>query len=183
MVPPPGKHWQYAPSKLEELDRQGDMHWSKNGNPRRKVYWTAEKKRTLTDYWDQYRDAHHQSIQITGYPTEKNLDMIKMIVGASSNPGDLVIDPFCGSGTTLQAARDQDRRFLGVDASFTAAKATLKRMRHGLEAMGDYVNTKSARAPELPLPVEAKQVQACAFYTDSRLYDAYPEAIDEIAAI
>lgn len=183
MVPPPGKHWQYAPSKLEELDRQGDMHWSKNGNPRRKVYWTAEKKRTLTDYWDQYRDAHHQSIQITGYPTEKNLDMIKMIVGASSNPGDLVIDPFCGSGTTLQAARDQDRRFLGVDASFTAAKATLKRMRHGLEAMGDYVNAKSARASELPLPVQEKQAHACAFYTDSRLYDAYPEAIDEIAAI
>lgn len=183
MVPPPGKHWQYAPSKLEEFDKQGDMHWSKNGNPRRKVYWTADKKRNLTDYWDQYRDAHHQSIQITGYPTEKNLAMIKMIVGASSNPGDLVIDPFCGSGTTLQAARDQGRRFLGVDASFAAAKATLKRMRHGLEAMGDYVNNKSARAPKLPLPVPETQADTCAFYTDSRLYDAYPEAIDEIAAI
>lgn len=183
MFPPPGKHWQYPPSKLEELDRQGDMHWSKNGNPRRKVYWTSEKKRALTDYWDQYRDAHHQSIQITGYPTEKNLDMIKMIVGASSNPGDLVIDPFCGSGTTLQAARDQGRRFLGVDASFTAAKATLRRMRHGLEAMGDYVNARRGLDPELPLPSGPRTEGLCAFYTDSRLYTAYPEAIAEISDI
>lgn len=185
MMPPPGKHWQYVPEKLEELDRQGDIHWSKNGNPRRKVYWTADKKRPMTDYWDQFRDAHHQSIQITGYPTEKNLDMVKMIVGASSNPGDLVIDPFCGSGTTIQAARDQGRRFIGMDASFTAAKATMRRMRHGLEAMGDYVKAKpSESAPELPLPaVERPVAQQCSFYTDSRLYEAYRGAIDEIAAI
>jgi adenine-specific DNA-methyltransferase len=159
------------------------MHWSKNGNPRRKVYWTSEKKRTLTDYWDQYRDAHHQSIQITGYPTEKNLDMIKMIVGASSNPGDLVVDPFCGSGTTLEAARDQGRRFVGIDASFAAAKATLRRMRHGLEAMGNYVNGKTPRPPEFALQVAIRPKGACAFYTESRLYEAYPRAIDEIAAI
>jgi adenine-specific DNA-methyltransferase len=183
MMPPPGKHWQYVPEKLEELDKQGDMHWSKNGNPRRKVYWTNDKKRSLTDYWDQYRDAHHQSIKITGYPTEKNLDMIKMIVGASSNPGDLVIDPFCGSGTTLQAARDQGRRFIGVDASFTAAKATLGRMRNGLEAMGDYVNAKPDRSPELSLPMIEREKDICEFFTDSRLYDAYPEAINEIALI
>lgn len=185
MMPPPGKHWQYVPEKLEELDSQGDIHWSKNGNPRRKVYWTADKKRPMTDYWDQFRDAHHQSIQITGYPTEKNLDMVKMIVGASSNPGDLVIDPFCGSGTTIQAARDQGRRFIGMDASFTAAKATMRRMRHGLEAMGDYVKAKSPESPpELPLPaVERPDGQKCSFYTDSRLYEAYKDAIDEIAAI
>lgn len=65
----------------------------------------------LTDYWDQYRDAHHQSIKITGYPTEKNLAMIKMIVGASSDEGDLVVDPFCGLGTTLHAARDLGRQY------------------------------------------------------------------------
>lgn len=183
MLPPPGKHWQYAPAKLEELDRQGDIHWSKNSNPRRKVYWTSEKKRALTDYWDQYRDAHHQSIQITGYPTEKNLDMLKMIVGASSNPGDLVVDPFCGSGTTLHAARDLDRRFLGVDASFTAAKATLRRMRHGLEAMGDFVKPTENRTPELPFPVVAPKKGRCTFFADARLYEEYAEAMDEMALI
>jgi adenine-specific DNA-methyltransferase len=183
MMPPPGKHWQYIPQKLEDLDRQGDIHWSKNGNPRRKVYWSADKKRTLTDYWEQYRDAHHQSVQITGYPTEKNIDMLKMIVAASSDAGDLVIDPFCGSGTTLQAARDLNRRFIGIDASFTAAQATLNRMRNGVETMGDYVNPKSRKAVQIPLlSFVTKQVE-CAFFTDEQLYQAYPDAIDKLAQI
>ena len=72
--------------------------------------------------------------------------MLKMIVGASSDPDDLVVDPFCGSGTTLDAARDLERKYLGIDASFEAAKATLRRMRYGLEPMGDYVNGTASRA-------------------------------------
>jgi adenine-specific DNA-methyltransferase len=183
MLPPPGKHWQYIPQKLEEFDRQGDIHWSKNGNPRRKVYWSADKKRTLTDYWEQYRDAHHQSVQITGYPTEKNLNMIKMIVEASSDAGDLVIDPFCGSGTTLQAARDLDRHFIGVDASFTAAQATLKRMRHGMETMGDYVHKKNPKALQLPLLSLVTEQVECAFFVDEQLYKAYPDEINKLGQI
>jgi adenine-specific DNA-methyltransferase len=183
MIPPPGKHWQYVPQKLEDLDRQGDIHWSKNGNPRRKVYWSADKKRTLTDYWEKYRDAHHQSVQITGYPTEKNLNMIEMIVAASSDAGDLVIDPFCGSGTTLQAARDLDRRFIGIDASFTAAQATLKRMRHGVEPMGDYVNLKNPQVVQLPLLSSVNDPVECEFFVDEQLYQAYPDVIDELGRI
>ncbi len=180
MIPPPGKHWQYVPQKLEEFDRQGDIHWSKNGNPRRKVYWSADKKRKLTDYWEQYRDAHHQSVQITGYPTEKNLDMLKTIVAASSDVGDLVIDPFCGSGTTLQAARDLDRRFIGVDTSFTAAKATLQRMRHGVNAMGDYVKLKSPKATQISLLSSGNDKVECMFFADEQLYETYPDAIDAL---
>lgn len=183
MTPPPGKHWQYSPSKLEELDRQGNIHWSKNGNPRRKVYWSSDKKRTLSDYWEQYRDAHHQSIKITGYPTEKNFEMIKMIVGASSDSGDLVVDPFCGSGTTLQAARTLGRRFIGVDASFTAAKATLSRMRHGVEAMGDYVNVKRQQVKQLPLESSSDNEVKCNFFTDQQLYKAHPEEILKLSNI
>ena len=82
MLPPPGKHWQYTPEKLEEMDKKGEIHWSCNGNPRRKVYFDNNKLLSITDYWDNYRDAYHQSIKITGYPTEKNLDMLKMIIAA-----------------------------------------------------------------------------------------------------
>lgn len=139
-MPPKGKHWQYAPTKLEELDRSGDIYWSSTGNPRRKVYFTDDKKLGYTDYWDGFKDAHHQSIKITGYPTEKNFDMLKMIVAASSNPGDLVLDPFCGSGTTIHAARTLGRRFIGMDASFTAAETVVDRLTNGLRPMGDYVS-------------------------------------------
>ena len=184
MMPPPGKHWQYAPSKLEELDRLGDIHWSRNANPRRKVYWSSDKKTALTDYWDQFRDAHHQSIQITGYPTEKNFDMIKMIVGASSDPGDLVVDPFCGSGTTLHAARDLGRRYIGIDASFIAAKATLNRMRHGLKPMGDYVNRRESCVVQMPFALdEARPDKGCDFVVDGRLLDTFGAEIREIAGI
>jgi adenine-specific DNA-methyltransferase len=142
-VPPPsGKHWQYIPSKLDEFDAKGEIHWSKTGNPRRKVYLTDDKGLPLTDYWDKYRDAHHQSILITGYPTEKNFDMMKMLISASSNPGDLVIDPFSGSGTTLHAADVLGRRWIGIDQSLLAIKTTLKRLTLGRNPMGDFVKSK-----------------------------------------
>lgn len=140
MNPPPGKHWQLTPSKLDELDANGEIHWSKNGNPRRKVYLPEKKHIPLTDYWENFRDAHHQSIMITGYPTEKNFDMMKMIIAASSDPGDIVLDPFCGSGTTLHAADELDRKWIGIDQSFAAIEKTLHRLRNGLRPMGDYVS-------------------------------------------
>ncbi len=139
MNPPPGKHWQLPPAKLDELDKAGEIHWSKNGNPRRKVYLTEDKAVAITDYWDRYRDAHHQSIQITGYPTEKNQEMMAMIVRASSNPGDIVLDPFCGSGSTLQAAGEAGRKWIGIDCSPEAIKCTITRLVEGLKPMGDFV--------------------------------------------
>jgi adenine-specific DNA-methyltransferase len=184
IMPPPGKHWQYSPSKLDELDQQGDIHWSRNGNPRRKVYWHSDKKMALTDYWDQYRDAHHQSIKITGYPTEKNFSMIKMIVGASSNEGDLVVDPFCGSGTTLHAARDLGRRYIGIDSSFAAAHATLRRLRHGIEKMGDYVSPKKAENQTISLLFnDYPHDQSCNFMVDKRIMEEYSSEVLKMARI
>ena len=142
MTPPPGKHWQLLPSKLEALDQAGEIHWSKNGNPRRKVYWKDDNKTALTDYWDCFKDAHHQSIPITGYPTEKNLSMLKQIVEAASDPDDLVLDPFCGSGTTLHAAHLCGRKWIGIDDSLSAIQTCMRRFQDGLFPMGDYVNSK-----------------------------------------
>lgn len=151
MMPPPGKHWQYTPEKLDILDAAGDIHWSKTGNPRRKVYLTSDKSIGYTDYWEEFRDAHHQSILVTGYPTEKNFNMMKLIVGASSNPGDLVIDPFCGSGSTLHAASAMQRNWIGIDESLFAAKTVLKRFSAGRAPMGDFINSPNNTQAELPL--------------------------------
>ncbi|CAH6968928.1 adenine-specific DNA-methyltransferase [Vibrio crassostreae] len=185
MMPPPGKHWQFTPSRLEEFEQNGEIHWSKNGNPRRKVYLQQGKTIPITDLWDQYRDAHHQSKMITGYPTEKNLDMLKMIVEASTNEGDIVLDPFCGSGTTVHAARDLNRHWLGIDQSFTAANATVKRMKHGLNRMGDYVTkTKTSDQHQLPLNENSSDV-AVGFnlVVDKDVYEHYTDLIEEIASI
>lgn len=183
MSPPPGKHWQYIPSKLDSLDAAGDIHWSRNGNPRRKVYWTSDKKISLSDYWSGFRDAYHQSIKITGYPTEKNMDMLKMIVGASSEEGDLVVDPFCGSGTTMQAALDLNRNTIGFDASFAAAKATLNRLRNGTEAMGDYVKKKKQKQQSLDLLPTETAARDITFLVESDLWEIYESDISSIAKI
>lgn len=190
--PPPGKHWQYAPSKLDALDAQGHIHWSKTGNPRRKVYLTDDKRVPFTDQWDCFRDAHHQSIGITGYPTEKNIDMLRMIVGASSNPGDLVVDPFCGSGTTLAAADDQGRRFIGFDESFVAVQATLDRLRFGVRPMGDYIDREPAEVRQGTLDVlfdASRQGTPCSsdrqfsFFVDSELFGDFREEIERVAEV
>jgi len=124
LVPPTGRHWRYPPEVLEELDQKGLIEWSKTGNPRKKIYADEyiEKKKKRQDVW-QFKDPPYPV-----YPTEKNLDMLKVIVRASSNPGDLVLDCFCGSGTTLVAAEQLGRRWIGIDASPVAIKVALDRL-------------------------------------------------------
>lgn len=144
MTPPPGKHWQYTPETLDAMDARGEIFWSSNGNPRRKVYFDESSGIPAQDIWLDFRDAHNQNIAITGYPTEKNPDMLKRIIEASSNLDDLVLDCFCGSGTTLGVASQLNRRWIGIDNSLEAISTTLKRFAHGTEPMGDFLGKKSA---------------------------------------
>jgi len=139
MLPPPGKHWQFPPSVLEEMDRRGEVFWSSNGNPRRKIYLDASNGIPVQDIWLDFKDAHNQNIEITGYPTEKNLEMLEQIISASSEPGDLVLDCFAGSGTTLVAAGNLGRRWIGIDNSLEAIGAIVNRLQFGSQPMGDYV--------------------------------------------
>lgn len=140
MNPPPGKHWQYTPKTLDEMDAKGEIFWSSNGNPRRKIYLDQSEGIPVQDIWLEFRDAHNQNIHITGYPTEKNPDLIARIIQASSNPNDLVLDAFSGSGTTLEVASKLKRRWIGIDSSPEAIATTLKRFSQGTEPMGDFVN-------------------------------------------
>ena len=139
-MPPPGKHWQYAPKRLDEMDARGEIFWSKNGNPRRKVYLDEHPGVGVQDIWLEFRDAHNQNIKITGYPTEKNPGLIRRIIAASSNTGDMVLDCFAGSGTTLAVADEMQRNWIGADNSIESIKTILKRFDSGLQAMGDFVN-------------------------------------------
>jgi adenine-specific DNA-methyltransferase len=151
-MPPQGKHWQYLPAKLDEFDAAGEIYWSPNGNPRRKVYFDASKGIPAQDIWMDFKDPHNQNVRITGYPTEKNFELVRRLVAASTDPGDLVLDCFCGSGTTLEAAASLGRKFLGIDIADPAIKATVKRLREGRSAMGDFVGVRGRvrSRPKLP---------------------------------
>ena len=175
-MPPDGKHWQYTPDKLDALDEAGEIHWSKTGNPRRKVYLTNDKKLPYSDYWASFRDAHHQSIKITGYPTEKNLQMLKMIIASSSNHDSLVLDPYCGSGTTLQASADLDRKWIGMDQSFTAMQYSIKRLTKGIQEMGDYVLTKH-NSSQLEL-IKTEALYSFRLLIDQDVYTEHKNLVD-----
>ncbi|MEK9151220.1 MAG: site-specific DNA-methyltransferase [Patescibacteria group bacterium] len=127
-LPPKGKHWQLKPSKLDDLERRGEIHWSKTGNPRRKIYADQDKGVIAQDIWVDFPDAINQNTVITGYPTEKNPDLLKRIISTSSNQGDIVLDCFCGSGTTVSVADQLGRSWIGIDSGKVAIDTTTKRL-------------------------------------------------------
>lgn len=114
ILPPPGRHWRSPVAELEALDAAGLIEWSSRGNPRRILYADEQPGKRRQDIWT-FKDP-----QYPVYPTEKNADLLDLIVATSSQPDSVVLDPFCGSGTTLLAAQRQGRRWIGIDASPTA---------------------------------------------------------------
>jgi adenine-specific DNA-methyltransferase len=139
LLPPAGKHWQYTPARLEEMDKRGDIYWSSTGNPRRKVYLDESSGIPVQDIWLDYLDVDNQNTQTTGYPTEKNSDMLKRIILASSNEGDWVMDCFAGSGTTLVAADKLKRNWIGVDNGAEAIKVILDRFQNGTTTLDKHI--------------------------------------------
>ena len=122
MYPPKGRHWRYSPDKLTELDENGLIEWSKTGNPRIKNFADEHKGKKVQDIWE-YKDPAYPV-----YPTEKNEDLLKFIIRQSSNKDSIVLDCFSGSGTTLKAASDLDRRFIGIDNSDVAIETSKKKL-------------------------------------------------------
>ena len=118
MNPPKGRHWRYHPSELTKLDESGLIEWSKTGNPRKKIYADESPGVKVQDVWE-FKDP---GVQRQKYPTEKHQDMIDFIIQNSSKEGDLVLDCFCGSGTTLVSAEKFGRRWIGIDNSDMAIK-------------------------------------------------------------
>ena len=122
MKPPRGRHWRTNPAILEEWDKQGLVEWSANGVPRKKIFLDERNGKKMQDIWE-FKDPQYPQ-----YPTEKNLDLLKFIIEASSNEGDLVLDCFAGSGTTLVAAQSLNRSWIGIDKSEPAIRVIQKRL-------------------------------------------------------
>ncbi|WP_110558727.1 site-specific DNA-methyltransferase [Helicobacter cinaedi] len=111
MLPPRGRHWRSSPIELEALDKQGLIEWSKTGNPRIKKYAKDHKGKKIQDIWSDFKDPQYPK-----YPTEKNLDMLELIVKQSSNENSIIMDCFCGSGSFLLAGLNHNRSVIGIDS-------------------------------------------------------------------
>ena len=117
---------QYEPYTDKTLKRIQNYHTrTKDGN----IYVTSIDKRGVRagDAW-QIPVLNSQAKERVGYPTQKPLALLERIIAASSNPGDVVLDPFCGSGTTLQAAHDLGRDWIGIDVSEDACALARERL-------------------------------------------------------
>lgn len=83
----------------------------------------------LQDLWDDIPPINSQAAERLGYPTQKPLALLERILQASSNPGDTVLDPFCGCGTAVHAAQKLGRNWIGIDITHLAISLIEKRMK------------------------------------------------------
>ena len=124
LKPPKGRHWRYPPEELTRLDKAGLIEWSETNNPRKIIYADENKGKKIQDIWD-FRDPGFVS---ESYPTEKDEELLKQIILSSSKEGDLILDCFCGSGTTIVAAEKLKRNWIGIDSNESAIKTTEKKL-------------------------------------------------------
>ena len=110
--------------RLEALDANGLIYWPPKGKvPRFKRYLSTSKGRRIHDVITDINPLSGQAKERTGYPTQKPIELYKRIIAASSNEGDLILDPFCGCGTTLMASEELNRHWIGIDLTYLAIGA------------------------------------------------------------
>ena len=144
--PPKSREWMYSEEKMEDMLAKGEIELGKNGKARMAghVKWLDEHEgQKLQSIWTDVPRVGNIAKERTGYPTQKPLALLERIVEASSNPGDMVLDPFCGSGTTLVAAERLGRRWIGIDRSKDAIEVARKRTREAVGIRGR-VNVEKA---------------------------------------
>jgi DNA modification methylase len=122
ITPPPSRCWAMSKENMDELEAKGRIHWpkKKGGMPRLKLYPEDQPGVTLSDVWTDVKTMHNLSVERLGYPTQKPEALLERILRASSNEGDVVLDPFCGCGTTIQVAQKLNRRWIGIDITHLA---------------------------------------------------------------
>jgi DNA modification methylase len=117
-----GRHWAFPPAVLEVMDGEGKIHWPKKegGMPMFKRYADDMPGVPLQDIWIDIPPLHNLAAERLGYPTQKPEALLDRIIQASSTPGDIVLDPFCGCGTTIASAQRLGRRWVGIDVTHLA---------------------------------------------------------------
>ena len=134
-----GRHWFTTVEKLDELAEAGRIYFPEGGGwPRLIRYQDESKGRALGDVWEDIPPLNMMAAERLGYPTQKPEALLERIMQASSNEGDLVLDPFCGCGTTVAAAQRLKRRWIGIDITHLAIGLIKKRL---ADTYGETVGT------------------------------------------
>jgi site-specific DNA-methyltransferase (adenine-specific) len=125
--------WALSREKMEEADRRGLLEFPKkpDGRIQYRRYLDEAAGMPVTSVWDDIRPINSMAQERLGYPTQKPRALLERIIAASSNPGDVVLDPFCGCGTAVDAAQKLGRQWIGIDITHIAIGMIEDRMRSG----------------------------------------------------
>jgi site-specific DNA-methyltransferase (adenine-specific) len=128
---PPTNGWMITKEKMERWDKEGRIHFpkDKSGRLRRKSFADELKGMPIQNLWDDIEQLGAHDAERLGYPTQKPVALLERILNASSNEGDVVLDPFCGCGTTVHAAQKLGRQWIGIDITHLAISLIQKRIR------------------------------------------------------
>ncbi len=110
--------WRYSRETMERLDSEGKLYYSRTGYVRQKLYLEDSKGVPVQDVWNDISSLSGVHAERLGYPTQKPVILLERIVQASSEEGDVVLDPFCGCGTTIDAAQGLKRQWVGIDITY-----------------------------------------------------------------
>jgi DNA modification methylase len=145
------RYWRYSKKRMEELYRQGQIIQTRPGAvPQLKRYLDEMPGVPLQSIWTDIPVINNRSAEYLGYPTQKPFGLLERIINASSNPGDIVLDPFCGCGTAVHAAHKLGRRWIGIDITHLAIGLVRRRMQDAfsgieIEVIGEPVDLAGAR--------------------------------------
>jgi len=136
--------WKWTKEKMQELHNKGKLYYTSTGYPQLKQYLDESKGQKVQDVWDDIKPLSHSGRERLGYPTQKPESLIERIIETSSNEGNIVLDPFCGCGTTITVAEKLKRKWIGIDITHLA----ISLMRHRLrDTFGDRVKYKVVGEP------------------------------------
>src|SRR6266849_4733994 len=150
--PYPDKGWRYQRETMQKLHDEGRIWYPRHKDgtfdfskrPRLKRYLKEQEGSIITNIWTDIQLLHDVAAERLGYPTQKPLALLDRIIQASSNPGDVVLDPFCGCGTAIASAQKLGRKWIGID--ITHLSIALQKYR--MEAMFPGIKFKVVGEPK-----------------------------------
>jgi DNA modification methylase len=131
------KYWRYSKATMQgKIDGGRIIQPSPGAVPREIKYLDEAPGLSVQDIWTDIDPINSQATERLGYPTQKPLTLLERIICMSSKEGDVVLDPFCGCGTTIDAAQKLGRNWIGIDITFIAVDLIEKRLRERYPGIG-----------------------------------------------
>jgi DNA modification methylase len=154
-------YWRCPLEKMLQLDTENRLHFTSRGGIRIKRYLDENKGYLLQEMFDDIPPISSQSKERLGYPTQKPESLLERIIKASSNENDIVLDAYCGCGTTVAVCQKLDRQWIGIDITYQSISLILKRLEDSFPGV-----LKTIKLHGIPKDIES--ARALANKTDDR---------------